>query len=144
LADRDPFEGWAILELMGHRRIAGYIREAELAGGSFLRIDVLGADGTLGASQFYAPGAVYCITPTNEETVRELGMRWEPPVVTAAVYQEQRQRRHWSRGCRHFFTRATATTSPHGMGRQATPGRQRWAKPAWQRRSQATRYMVKV
>lgn len=36
----DTFEGWAILELMGHRRLGGYIREQEIAGQAFLRIDV--------------------------------------------------------------------------------------------------------
>jgi hypothetical protein len=29
---RDTFEGWAIVELMGHRRLGGYVRETELAG----------------------------------------------------------------------------------------------------------------
>lgn len=38
----DPFEGWAILELMGHRRLAGYVREVELAGAGLLRLDVPG------------------------------------------------------------------------------------------------------
>lgn len=38
--DRTPFEGWAILELMGHRRLAGYVRETELAGTGMLRLDV--------------------------------------------------------------------------------------------------------
>jgi len=26
-----PFKGWAIIELMGHRRLAGYVCERELA-----------------------------------------------------------------------------------------------------------------
>lgn len=34
------FESWAILELMGHRRLAGYVREITLAGAGMLRIDV--------------------------------------------------------------------------------------------------------
>ena len=37
-----PFEGWAILELMGHRRLAGYVREVELAGAGVLRLDEIG------------------------------------------------------------------------------------------------------
>jgi hypothetical protein len=36
----EPFEGWAIVELMGHRRLAGYVREVELAGAGMLRLDV--------------------------------------------------------------------------------------------------------
>lgn len=39
---KPPFEGWAILELMGHRRLGGYVSEATVAGAGFLRIDVPG------------------------------------------------------------------------------------------------------
>ena len=38
----EAFEGWAILELMGHRRLAGYLREQTVSGASFLRLDVPG------------------------------------------------------------------------------------------------------
>jgi hypothetical protein len=34
------FEGWAIVELMGHRRLGAYVRETELAGAAMLRLDV--------------------------------------------------------------------------------------------------------
>jgi hypothetical protein len=61
------FEGWAILELMGHRRLAGYLTEATIGGGAFLRIDVP-CDPP--ATQFYAPSAVYAITPTDEDTAK--------------------------------------------------------------------------
>lgn len=32
--------GWAIIELMGHRRLAGYVQEVEVAGQGMLRLDV--------------------------------------------------------------------------------------------------------
>ena len=67
----ETFEGWAILELMGHRRLAGFLREQEIAGAAFIRIDVPGEAG-LAASQFYATAAVYCITPTTEEVARQV------------------------------------------------------------------------
>jgi hypothetical protein len=38
----EPFEGWAILELMGHRRLAGRVSEIEIAGAKMLRLDVPG------------------------------------------------------------------------------------------------------
>jgi hypothetical protein len=82
----ESFEGWAILELMGHRRLAGFLREQEIAGAAFIRIDVPGEDGPA-ASQFYAPAAVYCITPTTEVVARQVAKlnvpepvhRWELP-----------------------------------------------------------------
>lgn len=59
--------GWAILELMGHRKLGGFLSEETLAGAAFVRIDVPGperpADGDpFGekalATQFYSPSAV--------------------------------------------------------------------------------------
>jgi hypothetical protein len=75
---RDPFAEWVILELMGHRRLAGYLTEVEIAGDGFLRLDVYPGD-VVGASatQFYRPGAVYCITPTTEELARSVAARSE-------------------------------------------------------------------
>lgn len=71
------FEGWAILELMGHRRLAGYLQEAQIAGASFIRIDIYqtaenanGQDSYF--TQFYAPSAVYAITPVLEGEARAI------------------------------------------------------------------------
>lgn len=63
------YEGFAILELMGHRRLVGRLSEATIAGAAFIRIDVPDAEG-LETTQFYAPSAVYAITPTTEDVVR--------------------------------------------------------------------------
>lgn len=84
---REPFAAWAILELMGHRRLGGFVREQEIAGAGFLRIDVPGEGEEIVASQFYAPASVYCLTPTTEEIARVVAKgnrpapvhRWELP-----------------------------------------------------------------
>src|SRR5258707_13271225 len=65
------FAGWAILELMGHRRLAGFLAEQQIAGAGFLRLDVHDTDGAV-ASQFYSPASVYGITPATEEIARTL------------------------------------------------------------------------
>lgn len=70
------FEEWAVLELMGHRRLAGRVSEETIGGAAFIRIDVPG-----GATQFYAPGAVYCITPTSEEIARQFAEGNKPRPV---------------------------------------------------------------
>src|SRR5437660_9237278 len=80
-AERTPFEGWSILELMGHRRLAGYVTEQEIAGSNFLRIDVPGEGDAVKATQFYSAAAVYCLTPTTEETARAVASAgWTAPV----------------------------------------------------------------
>ena len=84
--DSEKYEGWVILELMGHRRLTGYLAEQEIAGRAFLRIDVPTEPP---ATQFYGAEAVYCITPTTEELARaaaKLGrvapiQRWELPAA---------------------------------------------------------------
>ncbi len=63
-------EGWAILELMGHRRLAGIVSETTVAGGAFIRIDIPGTGDQGPATQFYAPAAIYCLTPTTEAIAR--------------------------------------------------------------------------
>jgi hypothetical protein len=83
----DTFEGWVILEVMGHRRLAGYVREQEIAGHAFLRIDVLTDPPS---TQFYGAGSVYCLTPVTEETARAACAvnrvapvsRWELPAAS--------------------------------------------------------------
>ena len=71
------FEEWAILELMGHRRLAGRVSEETIGGAAFIRIDVPD-----GATQFYAPGAVYCITPTTEALARQFAKGNRPQPVS--------------------------------------------------------------
>lgn len=80
----DNFEGWAIVEIMGHRRLAGHVQEQEIAGSGFLRLDI--PSDPL-ATQFYSPASIYCVTPTTEEIARRLASRlsvapvhrWELP-----------------------------------------------------------------
>lgn len=77
-----PFPCWAILELMGHRRLAGMVTEQEVAGHGFIRIDVPARDGKdLIATQFYSPGSVYCMTPTTEEIARRVAASCQPEPV---------------------------------------------------------------
>jgi hypothetical protein len=84
VTDELTFEGWAILELMGHRRLAGHVREVVIAGAGFLRLDVpsLDAEDPPVATQFYPPSAVYCLTPTTEDIARRMGARARPEPVT--------------------------------------------------------------
>jgi hypothetical protein len=66
---KQPFAEWTILELMGHRRLAGYVQEVEIAGKGYLRIDIPSEPPV---TQIYGPDAIYCMTPTTEEIARGL------------------------------------------------------------------------
>jgi len=76
----DKFDQWAILELMGHRRLAGKVTEATIGGGAFIRIDIPMKGGTT-STQFYSPGSIYCITPTSEAIAREVAKSSQPEPV---------------------------------------------------------------
>lgn len=78
----DSYEGWTILELMGHRRLAGYVREQTVAGAALIRIDVPGDGDEQVATQFYSPAAVYCMTPTTEDLARKVAKGARPAPVT--------------------------------------------------------------
>ena len=81
MSENEAFEGWAILELMGHRRLAGYVTEQEIAGAGMLRIDVPGEGDEVHATQFYSPSSLYCLTPVAEEVARGLARRTKPAPV---------------------------------------------------------------
>jgi hypothetical protein len=100
--ESEAFEGWAILELMGHRRLAGWVSEQTIAGAAFIRLDVAdeGDPASPGstydpssdsyvATQFYSPQALYCLTPTTKEVALAVArfnkpapvQRWELPAA---------------------------------------------------------------
>lgn len=63
-----PYKGHAVVELMGHRRLAGRVEEVQQYGVTMLRLDVPGPDGATVATQFYGGAAIYCLTPCDEAT----------------------------------------------------------------------------
>jgi len=63
------FEGWAMLELMGHRQRIGYVREVEMAGGKLMRIDIPNEGGYI--TEFYGCAAIYSLRPVSEEIARD-------------------------------------------------------------------------
>jgi hypothetical protein len=83
----NKFEEWAILELMGHRRLAGKVTESAIGGGSFIRIDMPMKDGSQ-STQFYSPGSIYCITPTTEEIARTMSMAYQPEPVNQWEFKQ--------------------------------------------------------
>jgi hypothetical protein len=64
------YEGWAVVELMGHRRLGGYVREVTFAGHGMLRVEMPADDAGAALTQFYSPSALYCLTPSTEQTAR--------------------------------------------------------------------------
>lgn len=64
---RDMFEGWAVVELLGHRRLVGRVSQVQLAGVEMLRVDI---PTTAPTFLFVNPQSLYQLTPTIEAVVR--------------------------------------------------------------------------
>jgi transcriptional regulator with XRE-family HTH domain len=77
-----PFDQWVLVELMGHRRVAGRVREVQLAGAGFLRLDIPTTDGHARQTQYLSPGAVYALHPTSEVVARAAAGRFRPEPVS--------------------------------------------------------------
>ena len=88
--ETEKFDCFAILELMGHRRLAGKVSEASIGGGSFIRIDMPMKDGS-NSTQFYSPGSIYCITPTTEEIARKMSLAYQPEPISQWEFKQLMQ-----------------------------------------------------
>jgi hypothetical protein len=75
-AEAFEFEGWAILELMGHRRLGGYVR----MNGPLIRIDVHDQERQI-VTQWYGAHSLYCLTPTTEAIAKQLTRANRPAPV---------------------------------------------------------------
>lgn len=82
-ATTPAFDEWAILELMGHRRLAGRVTQAELFGTALLRLDVYPGDAEKPiATQYYGGSSIYCLTPSTEAVCRRYAQNVQPEPVT--------------------------------------------------------------
>jgi hypothetical protein len=71
------YEGWATLELMGHRTRHGLVREVDYGGGTMLRIEVI----TTGAPaiELYPYHAIFGVRPCSEDEAHDRAARMRPP-----------------------------------------------------------------
>lgn len=79
------FESFAIVELMGHARIAGKVSEQVIGGAAMLRVDVPETSEQSAFTKFYAPNAVYAITPVEEKIVKIAAEQFQERPVQARV-----------------------------------------------------------
>lgn len=58
---------WAVVELMGHKTVAGLVSKTEMLGKALLRIDVPATERFPAFTQLYGEAAIYCVTFASEE-----------------------------------------------------------------------------
>lgn len=73
---------WAIVEIFGHRKHAGKVREEERFGAKMLRIDVplKGDPATNGwETHYYGGAAIFSFTLTDEASAMRANLPWDAP-----------------------------------------------------------------
>jgi hypothetical protein len=69
---------WGLAEIMGHRSRAGRLSEVTFAGSTLLQVETMGEGESVLRTELYAPSAIFCITPCDEETARRSGVHVGP------------------------------------------------------------------
>lgn len=77
-----PIDTWAIVELFGHRKLAGYLTERQFGAAALLQVDV--PETKQDGDQFTKPytkligvGSIYCLTPCSEAIARAVATNIE-------------------------------------------------------------------
>lgn len=74
----NDFCGWAIIEIMGHQKFAGYVHTQPVAGASMVRVDVpelpaeTDSEGHAAFTKLFGSSSIYCLTPVSEEVARAI------------------------------------------------------------------------
>lgn len=74
----EKFEEFAIVEMMGHRKIAGKISESEIGGSSLLRVDVFNSEGAIDRTEYIGVGSIYCLTIVSKEVAEAVARNYAP------------------------------------------------------------------
>lgn len=96
----DEIQQWGIVELMGHKVVAGLIQKSELLGKPMLRVDVPATSAFSEFTQFYGEAAIYCVTFTSQDVARLTAEQckvnpvsvYVPELVTKEKFDELRMR----------------------------------------------------
>ena len=73
--ERQSFEQWCILEIMGHNTFAGLVTEQTIGGASFIRISIPSTAAGPAFDKIFGASSVYCITPVTEDVARATAAR---------------------------------------------------------------------
>ncbi len=70
---------WAVVELLGHRRLIGKIYPVAFAGGTLLAIEVI--DASTPFTSYINVSAIYALTPVTEEAAKDMAGESHYPIT---------------------------------------------------------------
>ena len=75
-------ETWAIVEVMGNKKIAGLATTEVFGSTSMLRVDIPETKNNQPFTQYYGMSSLYCISPVDEQTAIRMveSLSIKPPV----------------------------------------------------------------
>lgn len=88
--EKEKLEQYAVIEMMGHRKIVGKITESDIAAGNLLKVTVLGKDGLPSRTEYIGTGSIYCLTIINEEVAKLAAAANAPEPTWAWGISQQR------------------------------------------------------
>lgn len=91
--EKETIEQFAVVEMMGHRKIAGAVKQSELAPGALIRVDVFGANGEIERTEHVGSSAIYDITICSEQTAKAAAIAHNPQPSFAYDILRQREDR---------------------------------------------------
>jgi hypothetical protein len=77
-----PTGRWAVVEIMGHRRLGGSVTETTIAGKPMLQVDIPGVTEDAGGIQLYGADSIFSIAFCDEATARAAAKR-TPPLLSS-------------------------------------------------------------
>lgn len=112
--DQGKLETWAIVEVMGHSRFAGFVQQVPMGGAAMIRVDVpaipeseeerphyddegkrstikVKVAGTPAFTKFLGVSSIFAITPCDEEAAREAVRQFRSAPVTILSLSPRRQ-----------------------------------------------------
>jgi len=81
---------WAIVEIMGHNKIAGILTEEEKFGSKLGRVEIPQPDGSY-CTQYFGGGSVYRIHIVTEEVARQAAKISRPAPLNSWDFPKARQ-----------------------------------------------------
>lgn len=82
-------ETWAVVEIFGHKKLAGFARSVPMGGAMMLRVDVpeqpaeSHSPAVPAFTQFLGIASIFSLTPCSEEAARAMLKSWRvsPPTI---------------------------------------------------------------
>ena len=91
--EEKKFESWALVEVMGHCRYAGYVTEQAIGGCNFVRVDVPAFEGHPAFTKLLGQSSIFAITPVTEQVAKGMAQHFRSrPVSVYDLPESFRQR----------------------------------------------------